>query len=1351
MLPKPHWALYLCLLTTAAAQVPAQTNLHKLSAAKQAAAHAVTLAAGATIEVSAGIEKPSELPPNARIAVEWAGYRKILHALDPDFHIAFKAPKAGAYTLKATIIEDEEAIFNQPRWREPGSAQKIHPFPKRTPWPATATASVWLKTSPVAPGTATRGMHLEFEPNDSIAQAQPIAVGTASNNDQTLHITGGADDLEYFDNGVIGKQGDDWFRLEYKGSQPRLFTANLTLPDPFVVAQLPMFTADGKEFREGANPNERVHQQLEGHRTAMTRTFQPGGVYYLRVEANSPGYEVELRIRQLAPYTDPRYALKQAIYDHSSQVHAWLLNRPRGAAVDRRIRDTGSLLGTHCMSCHTQSGVWGPMGAMAYGYHPENVTNIRQLMNLMYESLRPTNELREAANNTSLAPLDLGDGPAGTRAAGFNVVTSEKVTPARRLHSAQQLRTANFVLQSADPSGINAAGPGSNVGAAVVYRFAGAILRRAWDDTGDPKYLQALIDKAERILKINIRYADDPANRILFFRDVFPTNYVALHNDSDDAKKFQARIDAQIKEDERHLRALQKREGWWGFDPGKRQGDTWVPTTQDPKDIDPAPTSLALTAFSALGYNDSDAAVKRGVDALLKMQDHNGRWNRNALTGFVTTAYVEHALARLYPEKPIVRDAKLYEPKPNESLADTVARFRAMAQLGLLPGDQAHITAVLPGVTHASPYVRYWAQIALGALHDERGVTASLKGLSDPVKMVREAARWGLRQTLLDDKGWDYLYALYPTADDRTREGIAGSLVMRADAVMNRSNAGFHRLGNLFDQMLNRDPHPAVRAWSSRAAWNWWVWNPPVRDRINSAVVTTLEREEPVWLAEEAKRYQLEALFIANGQKANGSKEHQYPQLSQLFETISKRLDNNPPQRLIDRLVAISGTYYSQSGGDGGPGQMGYVTPHASTMMGKAVMSYWTRVENANSDIGVRHALEAAANVVHDPLQKRLLNYSSTGPEAYRTLAATSISDPRIISLPGTQEFLEPLMEQFYRAANEPERRNELAGPILKLFARARWNLPKTEEQQDIFYKILLPHFAPERATLPENTRVPLQMEKDSLDWYIARALANVVHNNPDLQTDMLLRHMPEKFQTPMDRVFWLPGADWLLRYGLSIPEVGAEPEGADVAKAQKDRIVDLYISTLQDKNADPRLRNAALANAPDIAVRTHQKIAPVLRKMRPDYFEQDPPEAQALTGDAKKNWEYFKNWLAPELARPNREDQQSCLGCHAVPGRVPSMELAPAENGGYMKLANVWKNYKILSERVNDPAGVESSKLLRKPLNVQTGKEDGHQGGRRFNPNDRGYEILRRWVLHTAKQKSAVPSDGAAAAVARN
>jgi hypothetical protein len=69
------------------------------------------------------------------------------------------------------------------------------------------------------------------------------------------------------------------------------------------------------------------------------------------------------------------------------------------------------------------------------------------------------------------------------------------------------------------------------------------------------------------------------------------------------------------------------------------------------------------------------------------------------------------------------------------------------------------------------------------------------------------------------------------------------------------------------------------------------------------------------------------------------------------------------------------------------------------------------------------------------------------------------------------------------------------------------------------------------------------------------------------------------------------------------------------------------------------------------------------------------------------------------------------------------------------MSAKAVYNNYQVLLERVNERE-VEQSKLLRKPLNVQSGKEDGHQGGRRYNPNDRGYEIIRRWVFDAARLK---------------
>jgi hypothetical protein len=117
------------------------------------------------------------------------------------------------------------------------------------------------------------------------------------------------------------------------------------------------------------------------------------------------------------------------------------------------------------------------------------------------------------------------------------------------------------------------------------------------------------------------------------------------------------------------------------------------------------------------------------------------------------------------------------------------------------------------------------------------------------------------------------------------------------------------------------------------------------------------------------------------------------------------------------------------------------------------------------------------------------------------------------------------------------------------------------------------------------------------------------------------------------------------------------------------------------------------------------------------------------LTPQFISSFRYFRDYVAPELNRPQRMDEMSCMKCHASPGRVPSMELAGPDGNGYWSTPKMLKNYLTLQQRVN-LADIETSKLLRKPLNVQTGKEDGHQGGRRYLPADRGYQIIRRWVL---------------------
>ncbi len=59
------------------------------------------------------------------------------------------------------------------------------------------------------------------------------------------------------------------------------------------------------------------------------------------------------------------------------------------------------------------------------------------------------------------------------------------------------------------------------------------------------------------------------------------------------------------------------------------------------------------------------------------------------------------------------------------------------------------------------------------------------------------------------------------------------------------------------------------------------------------------------------------------------------------------------------------------------------------------------------------------------------------------------------------------------------------------------------------------------------------------------------------------------------------------------------------------------------------------------------------------------------------------------------------------------------------------------MQQRV-DLADVEKSKFLLKPLNIQTGEDDGHQGGVRYEPEDPGYQVIREWVLKQTELQTA-------------
>jgi hypothetical protein len=282
-------------------------------------------------------------------ALPTANWQKTLHALDPDVHLVYRAPVKGEYQLEVAPVLEGPTPFEGTRWRETGSAPSVAVFPRKTPWPPTKTATVTVSVRPFNLGesSSTPPVEVETEPNDTPEMAQPLTLPVGEGI-QRLLISAGADDIEYFDNGKVGSSGDDWFRFTYNGQEPRLLTCSLAIPIKLwrhvcacmrwiLTTRRPHSSSSQSQvspdhsYRSWSTWKVGTRMKESINKTKATVRNQPaakaGQTYFLRAEANAPGYEIELRVLRSRTLQRPRMAIRQALYDHLGQVDAWLANR----------------------------------------------------------------------------------------------------------------------------------------------------------------------------------------------------------------------------------------------------------------------------------------------------------------------------------------------------------------------------------------------------------------------------------------------------------------------------------------------------------------------------------------------------------------------------------------------------------------------------------------------------------------------------------------------------------------------------------------------------------------------------------------------------------------------------------------------------------------------------------------------------------------------------------------------------------------------------------------------------------------------------------------------------------------
>ena len=227
------------------------------------------------VAVTIRLEQPSGLPPNGRVEVAFDGpalavdsrrerpneptvratnaWKKVLHALDPDVHVMYKAPVSGQYTLRIGALHERP----QPLGAIPhdtGLAPLSTPLPARTP--VLRDVAFAVEVRPLGP-LDSGSVVLEAEPNNAPEQATDLRLSDADESG-TLYVVGGADELEYYNNTQTGQTPDDWYRIEHTGREPKYLSANLQIVEPVVSARI-RFYKEGhpsdEELRERELPN----------------------------------------------------------------------------------------------------------------------------------------------------------------------------------------------------------------------------------------------------------------------------------------------------------------------------------------------------------------------------------------------------------------------------------------------------------------------------------------------------------------------------------------------------------------------------------------------------------------------------------------------------------------------------------------------------------------------------------------------------------------------------------------------------------------------------------------------------------------------------------------------------------------------------------------------------------------------------------------------------------------------------------------------------------------------------------------------------------------------------------------
>jgi len=657
--------------------------------------------------------------------------------------------------------------------------------------------------------------HLELEPNDEWAKATPMELGGV--------MLASGDDSQYFPLpgdkrgkplSEFSSRDEDWYRFRFAGGQAKLvgFQVELVERDnlPVDVSIFRVIGGKATLYTEGEDPVSVPHevQALPGNKYT-TRVFSEPGDYYVRVVANHPEYRLRTRLYDVAPYADPKQAVRAGIDYLMGAGDSWHANTPRRGGVFDRVASVHQETSL-CVACHvTHFTQRGQLYAARQGYGVELRSSLQFLAERFYNNPRPLYGFEQQGAvwaRVISAPANVL-GRMSHLMDVFEQQVSGAVRPSFHDGVRKYLRLYYDGRKQLPPDETNGNQP-------LVSNYE--VAWYAWEVTKDPE-IALLLEEDEHKNLVDICYQT--------------LGLVAV-----DRAKHSAKIARNVEK----ILALQRESGQWSMKFEAKE-----------KEVE-FQTGHALWALASAGVPKDNPKIAKALKLLLARQQEFGGWLdplqsfENFRTPFRETQMAVLALSAYYPEtsrKPGWGSSIDALPAGGESL------LLALDKIWDVPPESV-LKQVRSLALSRDVFARQLAVEVLGRLALVEDLPILKMSLGDSSKLVQRTAAWALRRILSSRAaGNDVLLSALSSKNLRMEWGAT-----RVFATHFRELA---RDSQFADALIAKTASTSlsVRVQALKGLWQMWFWSPDdgVKDRIENAFLNGLKKPQADWVERNLK------------------------------------------------------------------------------------------------------------------------------------------------------------------------------------------------------------------------------------------------------------------------------------------------------------------------------------------------------------------------------------------------------------------------------------------------------------------------------------------------------------------